>query len=72
MPVLQIDVETRLAIAQAVLQSPETISIVTLPSGVKLRLLNHFGHVALEVIAEVDLFGDVQVVTGQPVEVPSC
>ena len=68
MPVLSIDVETRLAIAQAILQSPETISIVTLPSGVKLRLLNHFGHVALELIAEEDLLGDVQVVTGPPVE----
>ncbi|WP_095143958.1 hypothetical protein [Pseudomonas sp. Irchel s3b6] len=69
MPVLQIDVETRLAIAQAIMESPETISIITLPSGVKLRLLNHFGHVALEVIAGEDLFGDVQVVTGPPVEV---
>ena len=59
MPTLSIDVETRLALAQAVLQSPETISIVTLPSGVRLPLLNHFGHVALEVIAGEDLFGDV-------------
>lgn len=63
MPTLTIDVETRLAIAQAILQSPETISIITLPSGVQLRLLNHFGHVALELIAEKDLFGDVQVMT---------
>lgn len=69
MPVLQIDAETRLAIAQAVMQNPETISIVTLPSGVKLRLMSHFGHVALELIAEKDLLGDVQVVTGPPVEV---
>ena len=60
MPTLSNDVETRLALAQAVLQSPETISIVTLPSGVRLPLLNHFGHVALEVIAgREDLFGDV-------------
>ena len=58
MPTLSIDVETRLALAQAVLQSPETISIVTLPSGVRLRQLNHFGHVALEVIAGEDLFGE--------------
>jgi hypothetical protein len=67
MPILSIDVETRLAIAQAILQSPESISIITLPSGVKLRLLNHFGHVALELIAEKDLLGDIQVVTGPPV-----
>ena len=63
---LLIDSQTRLAIAQAVLQNPETISIISLPSGVKLRLLNHFGHVALELIAEEDLFGDVQVMTGPP------
>ncbi len=64
MPSLLIDVETRLAIAQAILENPESVSIVILPSCVQLRLLNHFGHVALELIAEEDLFGDVQVMTG--------
>lgn len=52
MPVLQIDVETRLAIAQAIMENPETVSVITLPSGTQLRLFCHCGHVAAELIAE--------------------
>lgn len=53
-----IDHETRLAIAQAV---PETISVITLSSGVRLRLFCHAGHVAIELVDEpapvqLDLF----------------
>ncbi|KAL0630318.1 hypothetical protein Q9L58_010835, partial [Maublancomyces gigas] len=55
----KVDAHTRLLIAQALLDN-ETISIITLHSGSQLRVICHFGHVALELITrEKDLFGDV-------------
>jgi hypothetical protein len=55
----KVDAHTRLLIAQALLDN-ETISIIELPNGSQLRVICHFGHVALELITcEKDLFGDV-------------
>lgn len=56
---LEIDADARLQIAQALLEN-EAVSVITLPSGRHLRVLCHFGHVAVESITdEADLFGDV-------------
>lgn len=56
---LEIDAVTRLLITQALLDN-ETVSIIALPNGSQMRVLCHFGHVALELITrEEDLFGDV-------------
>lgn len=55
MPAILLDHEARLAIVSIITESPETISVITLPDGVQLRLFCHCGHVAIELISD-DLF----------------
>jgi hypothetical protein len=56
---LELDASARLQIAQALIDN-EAITIVTLPDGKRLRVLCHFGHIAVESIPEEkDLFGKV-------------
>ncbi|WP_433737444.1 hypothetical protein [Pseudomonas putida] len=52
MPSLNLDTEARLQLVAAITEASETISIITLPSGQQLRLFNHCGHVAIEMIAD--------------------
>lgn len=55
MPSLLLDHEARLAIVSVITESPETVSVITLPSGHQLRLFCHAGHVAIELVSN-DLF----------------
>lgn len=65
MPILQIDAETRLAIAQAIRKSVhEACQIIELPDGTRLRVLGFFGHVCFELCTaagpeqvQLELFG---------------
>lgn len=50
MPSLLLDHEARVAIVSIITQSPETVSVITLPSGHQLRLFCHCGHVAIELV----------------------
>lgn len=67
MPSLLLDHEARLAIVSVITESPETISVITLPSGQQLRLFCHCGHVAIELVSN-DLFDEALDVSLQVLE----
>jgi hypothetical protein len=67
MPSLLLDTAARLAIVSVITESPETVSVITLPSGHQLRLFCHAGHVAIELVSN-DLFDEAVDVSMQVLE----
>lgn len=55
MPTLSFDTPTRLLIALAILKNTDQYQTITLPDGAHLRVLNHCGNIAFELIDD-DLF----------------
>ena len=67
MPSLLLDHEARLSIVSVITESPETVSLITLPSGHQLRLFCHAGHVAIELVSN-DLLDEAVDVSMQVLE----